>query len=139
MPVSKVLFSMQRPQSSTYKDDLDSNLCALKTPIFRNFFHNYSTGNFSRKWKKHVFFTTAAAPYGRLMENPLSYVCRGHFSKSQREATGKLNLSNFLQRAKREIISHDKCPLADDLRTKIPSSTPSPSSGVTVRSFILIG
>ena len=110
---------MQRPQSSTYKDDLDSNLCALKTPIFRNFFHNYSTGNFSRKWKKHVFFTTAAPPTGDLwkIQSP-TFV--GHIFLSQKRALpGKLNYGIFLQSAKSEQFSPDKSPLADDFENAL--------------------
>jgi hypothetical protein len=53
---------MQRSRLQRDKDELDTVLCVWKTPIFRNFFRENPVQEFSRKWKKHVFFTTAAPP-----------------------------------------------------------------------------
>ena len=96
-------------------------------------------GKFSTKWKKHVFFLYGSAPYRRLMENPKSYVCRGHFFESVRRVSGKLNVPIFSQRPKCEIVMHYKCPLADEIWKTGSVSTPGLGQWVIVRSFILIG
>lgn len=57
---------MQHPQKLKDKDDLDTVLCVWKRPIFRYFFRDYRPEDFFTKWKKHVFFTTAAPPTGHL-------------------------------------------------------------------------
>jgi len=109
---------MQLPQKSFNKDDLGVILCVLKTPIFVNFVVNFQVDNFSQS-AKNMFFHYGSAPYRQLMENPKSYVCRGPFSKSLREVSGKLNVPIFIQRPKRENVMHYKCPLADDFENAL--------------------
>ncbi len=114
---------MQLPQRLIDKDDRDVILCVLKMPIFVNFCRKIVFGSFPRNGKT-CFFHYGSAPYRQLMENPKSYVCRGPFSKSLREVSGKLNVPIFIQMRKRETVMHYKCPLADEIGKSGSVSTP---------------
>jgi RNase P/RNase MRP subunit p30 len=96
----------------------------LEKADFCEFLRDYPIWKFSTRWKKPVFFTTAAPPTGDLWKiHYPTFV--GHIFLSQTHSSpGKLNKGIFLQRAKREKNSHDKCPLADEIRKSGSATTP---------------
>ena len=75
--------------------------------------------NFFTRWKKPVFFSTAAPPTGDLWKIHYPTFVGDIFLSQKSAFREKLNYGIFFQRAKREKFSPHKCPLADDFGNPI--------------------